>query len=355
VGEALATMDYMKKKGVQVTWWHLDNEPYVNAPPNNFHFPKDRWIEVVKVYAKAMKKKDPSIKIIANVKGLISENSEAMRKFVRETGHLIDNIDVHWYWNGTNHDRSKDLFADWQKETPMKSRTKEWSGPHKGRTYTGLDYVKEIAAFKKLVKEEGHPHISLSSLEWNIGGVNKWAIEKGTYVYPGMFGASLIQAEMLMNFMNGGLEMASFWRATFPLDKKNPRYEIQKENYQKGSFFKTLFDASDSYKPNPSYHVFKMLFDLKNSEVLASSASDKKVLTLATRKDDVMTIVVLNKNAGEVRLNAGNLGLRGDVEITTLSSKDKGRNVSIRDTRTASGTDAIPMPGHSMLVIVGRD
>jgi hypothetical protein len=316
INEALEMLEYVEEKGADISYWYLDNEPYVKAPPNNHHYTLDEYADAVIAYGTALKKAHPQMKIIVNWHNYIQHQNEELRKLVRKAGKYIDYIDVHYYWK----QRSKDFEADWLKVPLVK--TSGW------KNYTGGSHFDDILMFRDIMREEGHTHIKLASMEWNLGGPNHGALKQGTMKYPSPVDAGLIQGEMLMQFMNAGMEMSAFWRATMPTQYKSPAMKWAKGAYETEMAFRVLFDTDNDFAPRPGYYVFKELFSLKNLAVTESSSSDEMVYTLHavdTAKNETH-LVVLSKKEEAVKLEIAPSGSPAKVRARFLKAASKSRD-----------------------------
>ena len=183
-------------------------------------------------------------------------------KLIRLAGTNIDIMDAHWYWSWNDASWDK-----WLEKTPMQ----QW---------TGFTYAEDIAYFRQMIKEFGFPDIRLASFEWNTGPVNAQ-----TYTTNQM---ALTQAEMMMQFISGGLDYAVFWPVQWPDESSKIR-----------SFVNTSTNVA-----NPVYHLLRFLGKMQGGMLLNSQElkTGKDMISLAVLNADskVLRICILNKNTKDM-------------------------------------------------------
>ncbi|MBB6461783.1 carbohydrate binding domain-containing protein [Flammeovirga kamogawensis] len=268
--EALDMIQYCIDQNFDVRYFYLDNETYhhgngynKDANGNGGEWTASLYAEQVNIYAAAIKTLVPDAKLIANWTDKVRTNTANYTTIINTCGHNIDYIDVHWYWKW-----GVATWEAWKEKTPMENET-EW--------YDGGTFVEEIEFFNTLTASLGKPHIKLAALEWNVapGDYN----HNPTHT---QFRNTLIQAEMQMQFMQGGIELASMWTTQW-----------------KGSSttdFQALLNSDDKYMPSPSAKMFELYKNAIDGNVVASSAADGHILTTTIIKDNKAYVYLLNKN-----------------------------------------------------------
>lgn len=187
IQEALDLMKYCKSKGYDVKYWYMGNEPYQHDC-NGGEVSPERYGEMINAFVPRMKEVDPDIKVIANWRATFRKNGDQYDGLFRVAGHNIDIIDVHWYCMWGN--------ASWE----------EWIAKTPCGVFLGDSYESEIGRFKEICSKNGVPDMKLASLEWNVG--------PGKRSTAGKLNAdqsAMVQAEMMIQFMRGGLDIATMW------------------------------------------------------------------------------------------------------------------------------------------------
>lgn len=271
IDEALALMQYCEDNDFEVTYWYLGNEPYLDDSNGGVKTPQE-YAELINTYADAMREVDPDIKIVANWRQGIERNSNEYWTLMSTAGHNIDLIDMHWYWSWGSPSMEK-----WLSTTPME-------------IWTGNTYMEEISDFRNKIdywssdENWDFSHVRLASLEWNVGPINDGQITSHQ--------AALIQSEMMMQFMLGGLDMATFWPLQWP-NTKNTR--------------RSFIDRYNNNAAQPNYNLFKYLSRFQGGFVVEDEASESPahVLNLVAmdKENDILRVGFLNKNEHGVRVN----------------------------------------------------
>ena len=150
VQEALRLMKYCRDKGYKVRYWYMGNEPYMHDCNGGAVSPA-RYGEMINAFVPRMKEFDPDIKIVANWYATFRKHGDGYDDLFRVAGRNIDIIDVHWYcmWGNAT-------WAQWLSKTPC-------------GVYLGDSYESEMERFKEICARNGMSHVSLASLEWNVG------------------------------------------------------------------------------------------------------------------------------------------------------------------------------------------
>ncbi|MEX0685110.1 MAG: hypothetical protein WD267_09350 [Balneolales bacterium] len=277
INEALALMQYVKDKGIKVKYWYLGNEPYLEGSNGGIKSPKD-YANLVNVFADAMREFDPDIKIVANWgqgfgQGFENRYHEYL-DIMTIAGHNIDIVDVHWYWK-----YGGPTMELWLEDTPMK-------------LHTGETYIEEIAMFKEQMafwsthEDYDLEHVQLAALEWNTGGISDGQLTPDQL--------ALMQSELMMQFILGGLDMATFWPLQWQNIPNNPR---------------SFVDRYNNNNAHPVYNIFKFLGKFQGGSLISKQVtqSQSNVLNLVAmdKEDNTLRVSFLNKNDENIRVNLG--------------------------------------------------
>jgi alpha-L-arabinofuranosidase len=262
IKEAIALMQYCKDKNFKVEYWFLDNEPYQDDSNGGAKTP-EQYGNLINTWVPAMKAFDPAIKIVANWNAGFKNKRTEFEKLIQLAGANIDVLDAHWYWSW-----SDTSWEKWLEKTPMT----QW---------TGFTYESDIQYFKQMVKDMGFPDIRLASLEWNTGPTkvgNSLTASRAAFVH----------AEMMMQFISGGLDYAAFWPIQWPDEASKTR-----------SFVNTTTNTA-----NPNYQLFKYLGKMQAGMLIGAqiTKAGKDMVSIAVQDADQKTlrICVLNKNTKDV-------------------------------------------------------
>ena len=268
--EAQDMITYCLNNNFNVKYFYLDNETYHEGNGYNKDVDGDggEWTpqlyaEKINLYADAIKELVPDAILIANWKDKVRTNTSAYNTLINVAGDNIDYIDVHWYWKW-----GVATWDAWKATTPMQNDT-EW--------YDGGTFVEEIEFFNNLTATLGKPHIKLAALEWNIAPGDFHSNPAHTE-----FMQALMQSEMQMQFIQGGLELASMWTT-------------QWANYSDSDFM-TLVDSDNNYNPTPSAKIFELYKNAINGEVVSASISDNQLMTITVLKGDKVYVYILSKD-----------------------------------------------------------
>lgn len=263
VEEALALMKYCKDRNFDVTYWYLGNEPYQHDS-NGGSKTVAQYAELINIFVPRMKEVNPEIQIVANWNAAFKNRTKDYQELLTLAGRNIDIIDVHWYWRW-----SEPTWDKWLANTPIQ----QWNGD---------TYLKDIQYFREMTKDLGFEHMKLASLEWNVGPV------RNKQLTPHQI--ALIQSEMLMNFMTGGLDMAAFWPIHGPGAAVAPRS------------FVNLADRN----PHPNYQIFKFLGQLQGNYIYDFETENEVPnvtgMIIGNKNEDTIWICFLNKNNFNVKV-----------------------------------------------------
>jgi len=334
INEAVRWVQYCKNKNYNVKYWYIDNEPY-------YHSNYDRPISV-QVYAAfirqlvpAMRAVDPAIKIIIGWENQLNVLSYWLdwEYLIENVGAYFDIADVHWYWAWGY--ATWDL---WLNDNPMKVR--EWCRDCRDGRYIGPSFADEIQGFYNKIKDvNGKSYdIKIAALEWNIGPIKDGRFSE--------FQHALMQAEMLGQFIEGGLHMACIWTLTWG------RGDIQGD-------FRTVFDQKD-HRPAASYEVFRMYSNVLGQKLVTSRASQVHVRTVSalSQNGDKLWVLLLHKS-GEGQTVSAKVSTNGftAVKAEAISftapqlSSNVGKLKKLAISNTQVGQWECALPPHSLTML----
>lgn len=267
--EAKDLIAYCYANEFPVKYFYLDNETYhsgnlFNKDPNGDgkSWTASSYANEFNTYAAAIKQLVPDAVLIANWSNQIRDNN-ALKILINQAGANIDYIDFHWYWQ-----RDAATWDLWKSQTPMRF-VNQW--------YDGGTFIEEINYFRNLTLELGFPHIDIASLEWNIAP-GPWQ----TDAQHNKFKTALMQSEMMLQFISGGLKIGSLWSTHWPnTSNANDRF---------------LLDSDNGHLPNPTTKIFELYKESLGNKLIESDISNNKSLSLAVKRNNNQLIVyVLSK------------------------------------------------------------
>ena len=131
--------------------------------------------------------------------------------------------------------------------------------------------------------------VKLASLEWNIAPNNNFKFSR--------FQHALMQAEMLGQYIEGGLHMACMWPLTWGGDLYGD--------------FRTVLDQ-ENHKPTPTFYVFKLYSNALGQKFVESTTNQAHVRPLGVLSTDGSTLrVYLLHKSGEGRSLRSEVGIKG--------------------------------------------
>lgn len=297
IEEALELMRFLRDQNFEVTYWYLDNEPYQHDS-NGGEKTVEEYAELINHFVPRMKEINPDIKTVANWLPAFELRRSDYQTLMELAGENIDVIDVHNYWSWNYPSMEK-----WLEHTP-------------NQLWIGSSYINEIHLFREMVRDFGYPEMKLASLEWNVGPLRENQLTAHQ--------VALIQTEMLMQFIIGGLDMATFWPLQWPGNYITARPLVSSENNEK----------------QPNYPLFKFLGEMQGGKVLQEDVIGTlpHILSLAVEDDEYLRIALLNKNDSDVEIQLRsdhfeNLNLER-AEVYTLLDE-----VTNSELKTLNGVD----------------
>jgi alpha-L-arabinofuranosidase len=266
VEEAVRWVRYCKDKGYDVTWWFLGNESY--HKPTYHQLTAEQYAELIVRFTKAIRSVDPDIKTIINWHGDIGNPTrwKEYETLFRIAGDYINVCDVHRYWSwGTAN------YEKWLGQSPI------------GRY--NLSFTEETKLFHQRVKALGLD-IKLAVLEWSRGPES----QEPNAPRMSTFATGLIDAEMLGQFIEGGVYMATYWPLNWPgvtVNNRNRHFWMPGDD-----------------RPKPVYDFFKLYAPVLGQMVITAISSEPNVYTVAALGNDgeTVTVYLINKSCeGENR------------------------------------------------------
>ncbi len=258
IEEAKALVQYCKTKGYNVNYYYLDNEPYHDGA--NRKMTAAEYAEQINLYAPAIKEVNPNAKIVINWEKI---RNNSLWNILRDSGNNIDIVEIHFYWDNT-----QATFETWKNQIPMSVKSKWYN--HE------TSYVEEIAYFYEKCKNLGYNNIKLASFEWNVGG------SASALAAPTKYESTIMQTEMLMQFMNGGLEAATMWPIFWPKNDPNDT------DYNANRY---LMDPEQNYELSPSVEMFEMLSEAEGQNKYTSTSTMDGVYSLVAESSDKNTLL----------------------------------------------------------------
>lgn len=313
VAKAVRLVEHCKKQNPKVKYYFLDNEAG-HQPTKGNHIPIDEYIKLIPSYSEAIKAAQPEAKLIVNPIGW-----NRMRDMAKKVGQHFDIYDIHWYYSN----RKWGLFyiEDWRKEKESRK------------------FSNQMAQFRKLKEESGHKHLQLGLLEWNLGpSTGDDNSDPSSFLFQG-----LVQADMLMQFMEHDVFMAAAWPLMWKPKKKTP------DGYRN-------FLDQETGRPSPSKNIFKWISMASGGTILRSSSpSPDGIRHLAVQAADgnTMLVYLLNKSKGSRDIV---LTFKKPVASVTAGAFEEGKgpnDVLIRTvpTETAGKTATLQMSDTSFVCV----
>lgn len=310
---------YLSSHGMSgaTVYYYLDNEPY--DPGCNHIYPNGTvYADVVAAYAPALRGVDSNIKIIAE-----SQNDPVAHQWTKDLlaelstkTVTVDFVDVHYYWrfNGVS-------FDAWRNDEPIMQNRQTAVG-NKSRPFSA-----ERTVFS------GLPHAGsteLAALEWDLG-------KKDTSISPPSEAEdALMISEMYMQFIQSGLQLASFWPIDWP---------------SLPSWNRSVWEnISGTYSTNKIFDMFKQFSFIPNKIILTSSVSaasgsddSDRIRILAvktTGSGNVINIMLVNKDqnkaSANVKISLPSYAFTGQSAVG-FNSTDTGHGSLTINTITPSG------------------
>lgn len=242
---------------------YVDNEPF-DVPSIEMA----SWASEFKDHVDAIKLIRSNVKVVFNIASTIRKGSYAWddrtKPFLALAGTHIDILDVHPYWEWSG--GSEATFDKFLAQNPLLYR-------HKGQGEKS--FVEEFTHARNWLDSNEFGHIELAAFEWNVGksGDENWTDNK----------LALVQSEMMMQFMEAGVDYANIWPVVNSAQSPQAR---------------GLFDPENSYTPRSGYHTLKMLSKAVGYDVVSSTSTWKKMRVLSAYDQTAkkLRVYLLNKS-----------------------------------------------------------
>lgn len=301
ITDALDLMDYCVSQGIHVEYWYLGNEPYMHDC-NGGSLTVEEYAMLINTYADAMRKKNPSVKLIANWLANFYQKEADYIELLKLAGHNIDVVDVHHYWDWNNAS-----WENWLQKTPI-------------GLWTGQSFIDNIKKFREIAKKSGYPNIQLATLEWNAGPgkSNDIKLTAGQNAF--------IQSEMMIQFMLGGMDIATFWPLFWKSGQFNERgiYDFNREILNPNAM---LLAELSKFSAN---NYFDTKIDGQKSNMIYLFSEDPLTKTLRG--------CVLNKNSEIVTLTASKTGLQSHGNYSVIEYRLTDDNSVVKKDITKNST-----------------
>lgn len=319
VEEAKRLVSHCVEHNYGVKYYYIGNEPYHNNATQRLT--PEEYAADINLFADAIHSIDPQALIVANWDRNVT--SKNMATLLRLAGKNIDIMEVHWYWNW-----GLASWDFWKVQIPMSAKTQFYAG--------GKAHYEEVKKFKEMASKLECGHIRFASLEWNIGP------SENPKSVPDEYQLGLMQGEMLLQFMEADLCMATFWPLHYG-NSDDPRY---------------MFDASDNYRRRPTADLFSQLSQLLGGEKLTRVSTSSELYSIVSKGEDNITRIALLNKCFSPRTCALNIdGDRTQKEISAvcyMESEVKGQakiDLNYDAFTQTNGVPVVELPAYSITVV----
>ncbi|RKY39641.1 MAG: hypothetical protein DRP76_03170 [Candidatus Omnitrophota bacterium] len=229
--DAAGLVEYMNEKvKFRVDYWELGNEPY-GAWDKAYTTPKE-YAQLIKRYAKTMKKIDPTIKIGAAWGGRYYDKIKWDQTIIKEAADYIDFVSYHWYPNHTNrthkvngriHPTPQEIMANAMEIPNIIKRFNRIVGkyaPHrKGKIeFTFLEWDGAWDA----PSSDPNPPYAKGIVQWSLANAIFYADSLGQFAANGVTVSTQYSFQECMFGLIRGWDPAEGWGGK-PWDKKTIR------------------------------------------------------------------------------------------------------------------------------------
>jgi uncharacterized protein (TIGR03437 family) len=359
-----------------VAVWSLDNEPiWWMANHKNIHlqpFTYDELAERGLRYAKAIKDGDPTAAVAGPVSagyqdlffsavdiksgwstpnpqtGQFDSNSywynptdrkahgdidltawylQQFAKFEKDNGYrLLDYLDVHGYMPGTGGDATDPASQAARLQSPRVFWDPTYVFSHED--YQADQPVNLIGRMKKWIADN-YPGTKTAITEYNLGDLNNHNTSN-PQTPESLLNGALAQADLLGVFGREGLDLATLWGNVWVGDPAAFAFKLYR-NYdnQGGAFGETSVSA-------------------------VSGNQDQLSIYAAQRSDSALTLMVINKTAGDLSSNIalGNFQPDGTVQVWQYSAANLGAIVRQPDQSTTVNGAGANFPAYSATLLI---
>ena len=248
-------VDYCNNdKNYDVEYWEIGNETYLKGDRSG-PVTAEQYASAVRKFAQAMKKADPTIKIGAvGPRGVQHTGADVPGEepqpwwptLARQAGESFDFAVIHWYVGGSHIDLDSFPTVD-------------------------LHVGQQVKALRRFLEGELEREIPIALTEWNV---NKRVELRG-------MAAGVMLGELIGRFLEGGVEMATFWPMRFPHGRHR---------------FRALLE-SDGNDPRTMYRVMHLFAGSLGDRLVStdSEAVDLYALASLGEEDRRLTLFLVNK------------------------------------------------------------
>ena len=291
IAEATNMVSYALTNGYAVKNWFIGNESYHDSPRSptgstNPMMTVTQYANYINQYANAMRAVDPEIKIVANWNNSWSSQYTTLLNLA---GTNIDMLDIHCYWN---YDHA--TWSNWISEMPMQ--------------HGGISYQAKFEQFRTNLDTRGYTNIQIGMLEYNRG---PHSTSPSAPDLPGRYQTALMNSEILLQSVEGGLDAGCLWPMTPPGDDPDT------EN-------KAVFGTNSSHTPNPVFYPLKWFGAVSGQHSVRSTNSWAGTYTTAALNpiENVLTTFILRKAQFEalIELDSHGFGDSTNASIQTFQA-----------------------------------
>lgn len=275
---AVDMVKHVKNMGYPLRFIYLDNEPWHRHRSNYYLFPDDDYAELCVLYVDAIREVLPDVKFIANPfeAGSI-RNQQQVRRFFEIAGNHVDIISIHFYWEW-----SRGTWDRWAAQFPMLNSS-SWRSPEE--TYT---FTRDLEDLRRMITRLGF-ETELAILEWNIAPIREEENRPTPKQLP------LMQAEMLMQFLEAEMVMTTIWPTLWQVTP--PERFAHRERSIGQSQNRGILRHDPPYESTGTYDMFRIFRGVSGGTLLKSEFLETgQYLQLIRSRDEQNLIIVLNKS-----------------------------------------------------------
>ncbi len=331
----------VKEHGYYVKYWEIGNESYLKG--SFFPLTSEEYAHAIKLFSRAMKKVDPTIKIVAlgppalNAPGFASRLTRQQLNYFRSShGQICRGL------------RATACVKKIRRKIPGKSKPSAWwnvllkdaagdfdsvalhlyDDPQilRGGSRSLLRKTNRLKAIKDYLTVGASKPISIQITEWNVPRSSNSQMSEA--------GIALSNAIKLGNYLAAGVEHILFW----PLQSKRNGY-------------RALLNLADGL-PTATYRAFRLLVPVWASAFVTQKAPAESLYVLQTHGQggDQVMIVNLGRIGREIALDFSNLRSSMDVFASQLSG-DRMTGGELCRERHVQGEILMRLPSGSLTMV----
>jgi hypothetical protein len=247
------------KKGYNIHYWSIGNEPNLFAPFTKQPYDTDRLNKEWRAIAVAMKAVDPSIQLLGPELSQFTGNAatnpkdsagrDYMTEFLKANGDMTDIVTIHRY------PFPKDSNGSVASIDEMRTNSAEWD--------------QTIPYLRDLIREMTGREIPIGITEVS----SYWSSQAGGKTTPDSFYNAIWYADVLGRMIKQRVFMANVW-------------VFANRDGGHGLIFGSEL--------RPTYYVFQMYNHFGNQQVYAASGIPDLSIYAAKREDGTLTLMVIN-------------------------------------------------------------